>query len=102
MMIDGLGALISTLLRRFKSNLDFLFQSIPRLSDANQKSNQTRILDLGQNIYRHYAIIILEHDDCKTLDLRILEDIGYGYDASWSSFFNMPLITLISVSSQHS
>ena len=44
MMIDGLGALISTLLRRFKSNLDFLFQSIPRLSDAIQKSNQTRIL----------------------------------------------------------
>ena len=42
--------------------------------------NQTEILVLGKNIYKHYAIIILEHDDCKTFDLRILKEIRYGSD----------------------
>ena len=50
------------------------------MSEEIQKSNQTEILVLAKNIYKHYAIIILEHDDCKTFDLRILKEIKYGSD----------------------
>ena len=48
------------------------------MSEEIQKSNQTEILVLAKNIYKHYVIIILEHDDCTTFDLRILKEIRYG------------------------